>query len=407
MKHYYYLGLISLLICCGTQTQKDKDISKDTALTETKDTATDTKNITPAQGKNQVKNDSLDEMAKIIAGIKDENAKTLGMVFRKKTFINYSGLFETSWKQFDSVRAPQLEDFRVNKLKKEIGKTNTLFYPFSGPDFLYANSFFPDADRFIMMGLEPVGTLPFIDQKNMLNDSIGNYFAELKQSLNSVLSSSFFKTISMHSDFRHKQLDGTLHVLLLFIKRTGHDICSVKPGSIDADGNWQYQNSFAEMAKKNLNNKGIEIIFTDKSGRLKTVYYFSLNLQDDSMQSNKNIQNYFAKQGEMNTYLKGASYLMHRPEFSQIRRVIFEHSNFIIQDDSGIALSYFKNSGFEWDFKLFGKYTHPIRLFASRFQPQLDSLWKAKGSVPLGFGLGYNSYDKNSNLMIAKKSGKK
>ncbi|MFN5183384.1 MAG: hypothetical protein ACK5D5_10225 [Bacteroidota bacterium] len=407
MKNYYYLGLISILLCCGTKPQENNNENKDSISKLITDTVANAAKDTNAVVSALPKNDSLDEMAKIISGIKDENAKVLSQVFKKKAFINYSNLFETSWKKFDSLRAPQVENFRSKKLNPIVGKTNTLFYPFSGPDFLYANSFFPDADRYIMMGLEPVGTLPFIDQKNMLNDSMGNYFFEVKQSLNSIMSSSFFKTISMHSDFRHRQLDGTLHVLLLFIKRTGHDICSIKPGSIDTAGIWQYQSSFPAMAKNNLNNKGIEIKFTDKTGRLKTLYFFSLNLQDDALKNNRNLNNYFAKLGEVNTYLKGASYLMHRNDFSRVRNVIFEHSNFIMQDDSGIAMAFFKNSGFQWDFSLFGKYTRPIPLFASRYQPELDSMWKSKGSTPLGFGLGYNSYDNNSNLLVAKKTGKK
>ena len=406
MKNYCYLGLISILLCCGTSKQENNNVNADTSNLVKSDTLVKSENQTTVTKIVLPKNDTLDEMAKIIAGIKEDNPKVLGQIFRKKSFSNYSGLFEGSWRKFDSLRSPQLESFRSGKLNQIVGKTNTLFYPFSGPDFLYANSFFPDADTYIMMGLEPVGTLPFIDQKSMINDSIGNYFLELKQSLNSIMSSSFFKTISMHSDFRRKQLDGTLHVLLLFIKRTGHDICSVKPGSIDTNGIWQYQSGFPAMAKSNLNNKGIEIKFTNKSGQLKTLYFFSLNLQDNALKSNKNLTNFFAKLGEVNTYLKGASYLMHRSDFSEIRRVIFDHSNYIMQDDSGIAMAYFKSSGFRWDYSLFGKYTRPIPLFAARYQPELDSMWKSKGSTPLGFGLGYNSYDNNSNLLIAKKLGK-
>ncbi|MFN6037933.1 MAG: hypothetical protein ACK452_05655 [Bacteroidota bacterium] len=407
MKNYYLLGLISVLICCGTKQQTENKSNADSIANIKKDTIAKVETDTTKNISVVPKNDTLDEMAKIISGINEGNAKVLGKVFNRKTFANYSNSFENSWKKFDSVRAPQLENFRSGKLNAVIGKTNTLFYPFSGPDFLYANSFFPDADRYIMMGLEPVGTLPFIDQKNMVNDSLGTYFQEVKNSLNSIMSSSFFKTISMHSDFRHRNLDGTLHVLLLFIKRTGHDICSIKPGSVDTSGTWQYQPSFPVMAKTNLNNKGIEIKFTDKSGRLKTLYFFSVNLGNKSLKSNKNMLNYFAKLGEVNTYVKGASYLMHQTEFSEIRKVIFEHSNFVMQDDSGIAMAYFKSSGFDWDYTLFGKYTRPISLFASRYQSELDSMWKTKGSTPLGFGLGYNSYDKNSNLMVAKKISKK
>ena len=35
-----------------------------------------------------------------------------------------------------------------------------MFYMFSGPDFLYANAFFPNASTYILCGIEPVGPVP-------------------------------------------------------------------------------------------------------------------------------------------------------------------------------------------------------------------------------------------------------
>src|SRR6476619_682458 len=36
----------------------------------------------------------------------------------------------------------------------------TVYYMFSGPDFLYANLFFPNAGTYILCGTEPVGAVP-------------------------------------------------------------------------------------------------------------------------------------------------------------------------------------------------------------------------------------------------------
>ena len=35
-----------------------------------------------------------------------------------------------------------------------------MLYMFSGPDFLYATSFFPNAATYVLAGLEPVGQIP-------------------------------------------------------------------------------------------------------------------------------------------------------------------------------------------------------------------------------------------------------
>jgi len=46
-----------------------------------------------------------------------------------------------------------------------------MFYMFSGPDFLYADAFFPEATTYVMAGLEPPGQIP--DLQKMPRGSLG------------------------------------------------------------------------------------------------------------------------------------------------------------------------------------------------------------------------------------------
>jgi hypothetical protein len=390
-----------VLLSCGTGTEKKEVVAKDTVKADTTTNA-----IVSNDAKEErvsCKNDSLDELAKMISGISDKNAKVLPSIFNSKTFTEFAEGFDKKWNEFDTSRLDKLEKFRTGLLKPEVGDVKTLFYPFSGPDFLYAKAFFPEADNYILMGLEPVGTLPVYDERPTAKDSMTKYFAKIKPALHTILNFSFFRTAAMKTDLRNQELDGTLHLLLLFIKRTGNEICDITPGFIDSTGNWQNAQSFPALAKKSVNNKGIELRFTTTEGKPKTLYYFSLHLEDGMLKHNKNMLNYFSKMGDVVTYLKGASYLMHEGYFSEIRNTIFKHSTKIIQDDSGIAFNYFQYSGYSWDFAFFGKYKRPIALFSYAYQPELDSLWKKQGSVDIGFGIGYNFRDKNSNLMVAKR----
>ena len=59
-------------------------------------------------------------------------------------------------------------------------------------------------------------------------------------------------------------------------------------------------------------------------------------------------------------------------------------------------------SKINWTFKLYGNYTRPISLFSNCYQKDLDSLYKKQGSKFIGFGIGYNFNDQNSNLFIAR-----
>lgn len=67
-----------------------------------------------------------------------------------------------------------------------------MFYMFSGPDFLYANAFFPYARTYILCGIEPVGALP--DVARIDRQVLPFALANLRKSLESVLSFSFFIT---------------------------------------------------------------------------------------------------------------------------------------------------------------------------------------------------------------------
>jgi hypothetical protein len=402
MKTKFLIPIVSLILFSCGEGEKEKKVTTDT-VAKADTSAPKTEIVLPEAKAVSCTNDSLDELAQVIAGMKPGSPKVLGDVFAKKNFADFSASFEKKWNEFDTSRLAKLEQFRANEISKTVGETKTLFYPFSGPDFLYANAFFPEADKYILMGLEPVGTRPIYDQEEGAKDSLNRYFSKINSSLFTILNFSFFRTAGMKKDLRNEELNGTLHVLLLFIKRTGNTICGIKPVFIDTTGNIQYLSSFPELQKKSLNNKGVEITFTTADGKLKTLYYFSLHLEDSVLKQNKSVNNFFEKMGPVNTYLKGASYLMHESYFSRIRNVILSNSNFVIQDDSGIALRYFENSGYTWEYSFYGKYTRPISLFSYAYQKDLDSLYKMQGSKQIGFGIGYNFRDKNSNFMIAKR----
>ena len=82
----------------------------------------------------------------------------------------------------------------------------TLFYPFSGPDFLHADVFFHEHDHIVMVGLEPIGTYPDMQQKAAAGtDSL--YLTDVRKSLRAILGLSFFRTIAMAEDFSG-EMDG-------------------------------------------------------------------------------------------------------------------------------------------------------------------------------------------------------
>lgn len=399
-KSFILILLVALTFsACHTNSEKTEEVKiivsdKDSATQIVSDSSILKTNLSPCI------NDTLNALANLMSGIADSNV-IYNYVQTTGSFKSFSSNFNKRWISFDSTRLTNLRTFRENEISKVVKKQTTLFYPFSGPDILHAQTFFPDADKYVMIGLEPVGSLPNFKKEEI--DSLAAYYNRVNTSLNAILKFSFFRTASMSKDLKNAEVDGTLHLLFLFLKRTGNTICSAKPVIVDSMGKTVYVNSFMELKKTKSPTKGVEIKFTDKNNQPKTVCYFSLNAADGGLKYNKGFMTYLSNMGTVNTYLKGASYLMHKGYFSMIRNVILNQSEHVIQDDSGIAFHYFTESNSKWNYVFYGKYLKPISMFSQFYQADLDSTYKLLGAKPIGFGIGYNFRDKNSNFMIANK----
>ncbi len=395
------VAVLFMVVGCSTSTENQTgELKKDTAMPlivevkELKDSIKEAKEITLPL------NDSLNAIANIMSGISDSSS-VYKFVQVSSDFKVFSKNFDKRWKTYDSTRLTNLRTFKVNEISKVVKPQTTLFYPFSGPDILHAQTFFPEADKYVMIGLEPVGSLPTFKKEE--TDSLESYFAKVNTSLNAILKFSFFRTQSMKNDLKNEEVDGTLHLLFLFLKRTGNLFVSAKPVTVDSSGNVTYVKSFSALKLLKTNTRGVEIQFSDVNHKLKKLYYFSLNAADGGLKSNKGFMAFLKAMGTVNTYLKGASYLMHKDYFSMVRKVILNQSEHVIQDDSGIAFHYFLDDEHKWNYSFFGQYLKPIPMFAEFYQKDLDSLYKKQGAKPIGFGIGYNFKDKNSNFMIASK----
>jgi len=278
----------------------------------------------------------------------------------------------------------------------------TLFYPVSGPDFLHANIFFPDFDTIIMIGLEPTGN-SIIDISNYTTPDA---FNKISRSLTTILNQSFFRTKSMAVDFKTENLNGTIPIFLHFIARHQFAIQSIKDIQLNAKG------ELIPISKQNKNSsyyQGIEYTLI-KNNKLKHLYFFSMNLMNTTyagqagLDQHQELGKLIKNKNISSTYLKAASYLLHRNEFSILRDWILNNSKQIVQDDSGIPVKYI-NDTTKWNTSFFGVYNKPIPLFYERYQQELYDVYhsNSKKISALPFGIGYKSQQGTSNMSISIK----
>jgi hypothetical protein len=296
---------------------------------------------------------------------------------------------DRAWKQFDDRQLTKIRAWAPEALGAAYQDTGPMYYMFSGPDFLYANAFFPNASTYILCGVEPVGPIPDISKiaRQVLPSSLAN----LRKSLDSVLSWSFFITKNMKVDLKQTQLSGTLPVLYVFLARAGYTIDSVAPVALDRDGN------FVEAGKGTT--PGVKIVFLGPAGRPQTLYYFTTDLANWAIKVNPNFGKFCEQQGQGVTLLKAASYLMHSDNFSQVRGYLLAHSKVILQDDSGIPYRFFPKD--KWNVRFYGHYLGPINRFLKNGQLDLAKENKAASPTALPFSFGYQWQPSRSSLIVA------
>jgi hypothetical protein len=342
-------------------------------------------------------NTIMDNEASFIAGMSYDKNECLSRLDSIVKWSHYAKELDSMFNYASYIRIKKMKIWADSELVRDHNIT-TIFYPFSGPDFLNADIFYPDADQYIMIGMEPIGFLP--DICKMSSKSVDSYLKTINSALKDIFKRSYFITSRMNNDLVNNKVNGTIPLISLFIKRTGHQLVSIRRIGVDSDGKWQYTDSIKD--KKSV-VPGIKVDFLSSSkNKMQSVFYFRTDISDKGLSGNKGFKTYLAALPQSFTYLKAASYLMHSDNFKIIRSVIFDRSLTILQDDSGIAYKYFDH--LKWDIRLYGKYSKPKAEFSYISEPDLQKAYKSSVVRPLPYSLGYNWGTDHTNMLYAIKS---
>ncbi|MEC9036240.1 MAG: hypothetical protein VX588_05410 [Verrucomicrobiota bacterium] len=311
-----------------------------------------------------------------------------------------------NWKKHQQLMTKAWSRYKKNKLvpmrsgsEKNLSTQNQgkyIKYPFSGPDILHALYIFPEATNFILCGLEPVGKFP---KSDILRGGNSNQaLEEIRKILEESLRFSFFKTIDMRAELSKSFYNGTLPIMCLFLSGSGFSIRDIDFIKLNKDG------TISELQGNHSTGDAVQIRAVHENGREVLVNYFRTNISNGLILKSGFLK-YLESIPKGESYVKAASYLMHKSYFSQIRNHLLSNSTTIIQDDSGIPIKHFNQSS--WQMKYFGTYTKPIDLFEDHYQPNLREIYKQE-SQKLPFGTGYRWRKGQSNLIVAEqlKKGK-
>jgi len=339
-----------------------------------------------------------DDAARFYAGIPGSPGSSYTRFEETAAWKDYRRQMDLAWQKAEKGMIGGLRQFQRQELGGPVSKS-VVFYPFGGPDALTATLCFPNNPAYVMVGLEPPGTLP--PPEDIAKKDLAKYLSRFRESLASELHRSFFITGEMDHDFRGQVTDGLLLPILHLLVRTRHIILGIRFVRLDEQGrivereaNYQAPGRFA--------NKGIEVEFlSDSRSAAQTLYYFAVNLSDEHLRENKPFLAYASRLRDATTLLKATSYMTHRADFSIIRDLMLANSAAILQDDSGIPYRWFRQG--PWSVRLYGAYSRPYGSFRGLAQADLQKAYLTTSPKPLSFGIGYGYARIRSNLLLARR----
>lgn len=331
-------------------------------------------------------NPLLDANATMLSGM-DTTVVTDTNTLKSLRRLNRSWAYNTRM-----ITSPITQWMRDEHISDSIASSKVVFYPFSGPDFAFANAFYPDADEYILCGLERSG-----------NDS-ALVFSEKLQPDSFIVSAEqyffysnrfgFFRTLDMEKQFEKR---GVIDIVSFYLKRAGAKIGDIK------NYHWSPATGLLSVPDSIKKPNVSYYKFQMPGGKIASLYYFSKDLSDAGLGRDSLWLEWVKKESagkQMVSLTKSASYLMHSSYFSIVRKFILEHSSLHIQDDSGIDYAHIVKSGRKT--VLYGQYSGVIPLFKNKLQQDLKDAYHSDSSQikPLPFKIGYNLKIKETNLQV-------
>jgi hypothetical protein len=336
---------------------------------------------------------ALNDSARFLAGLPAERGRDAFVSLRaSEAWKKHRSQLDGVWSDFAAQHGSPVNSWARSEIG-DLRSARAVFYPFSGPDFLFAQLFYPKAETYVLCGLEPCEPLPA--WSSLSPEEIGRGLDGLVNSLGSILHFSYFITKDMRQDLQATRFRGVLPVFMVFLARTGHAIESVDAVRLDGEGNP------VVFAAAQSTVPGFLIRARGPAGP-KRIFYFSQDLSNGSVSPNGPFLRFVSSLGKPAALVKSASYLMHEGYFSNVRNHLLTQTCGIVQDPSGVAFQAMRDQGLR--LSLYGNYRNTIDIFRQYEQPDLAAAYAdpANHPRPLNFGIGYLMDPRTTCLIVAR-----
>jgi hypothetical protein len=340
----------------------------------------------------------FNDYARFVSALPQEEGSFLAKLTATSWYEKYRKSTGNKWTKLEEERLARMRSWAASELAALNRSNRDVLYAFSGPDFLHMFSLFPGAKRYVMIALEPTGSLP--DLAATAEGEVAGHLHVLDKSLDDFYKRSYFVTGSLLHDLSNTYLDGVAPILCAFLARTGNLILDMKYVYLSEKGE-----PTTDAITSVQREQGLQVDFVNAGDvhERRTLFYFSSDLRNGALSRNKALRHYLGSLDQPITYIKSASYLMHSRVYAAIRGIILDKSSAYVGDDTGIPYMYFPKD--KWSMHLYGKYVKPIDEFRGVEQEDLHLAYQSRVIKPLPFNLGYHWNSEEQNLMVTIRKG--
>ena len=348
------------------------------------------------------------DLARLLGGMPAQEGSKMTQYDTLKATAEYRQSYDEVYAIHKDRLLEKLKSWAKEEFPKQHTHTGNVFYPLSGGDFLTIHTLFPNAKKYVFFGLEPEGRL--LDEaylQHVSQQDMANAYRNMNKALEYIMDESFFVTRDMQKDLKRSKLTGQIPIILSFMGRLEQQVINVEPIYMKDDGTPDVLDKQPEeLDARDEQITGMRFTFREGPGKpLQTVEYWSLDIENQHLEKYPYFLDYIASHKPTRTYFKAASYLMHWGIFSKMREQTLDVSEFILQDDSGIAYRFLRDDPeHDWDLTYYGQYDKPKLKVWGGFQGDLKRIYQTNPDVkPIDFGIGYTNKPHNCNLIIARK----
>jgi hypothetical protein len=295
-----------------------------------------------------------------------------------------------AWQFYQQNMGSAMSAWANTELKQPAG--TTLFYPFSGPDFVTAAHLFPQASRFVMVAMQAAGEPATLS--NMSGARAQNFQAKFLREWMKFSRLAFFRTDDLNEDLRDKYAQiGVTTILITFALYMGYDVNEVYPIALDPQSG-QFLQTTGDW-------KSVRLVMS-KGGKPVTLDYVSLDLSDSHLSQTEPMRAWLERESRHPVLLKAASHLLQETYFSVLRDILVANAKMVVQDETGLNYSYLSQIG---PVDLYGGFLYPHELFNRKKQESLAQAYKdSKNIKPLPFAFSYNKTTERRSVQIVRRA---